>query len=286
MSQIVNENYPKMDKNAIQEFKQSIIQEYNQKEIKKYNFPTEVISLPSKGLLYSEDSPLSNGTIELKYMTAQEEDILTTPSLIKQGIVLDKLFQALIVTPIKYNDLIGADKDAIMIASRILGYGKMYDATCTCPECTEESKVSFDLTTLEEKAFDPEIANMIAPNEFKFILPVSNREITFKLLTHGDEKKIQLELENLKKTNKTGINKDLTTRLKYIITSIDGNTDKNAIIHFVDNELFSQDSRPLREYIKNISPGVDFNVNFTCPKCYYEGKLNLPVGVDFFWPGA
>jgi len=285
MSQIVNENYP-MDKNAIQEFKQSIIQEYNQKEIKKYNFPTEVISLPSKGLLYSEDSPLRDGTIELKYMTAQEEDILTTPSLIKQGIVLDKLFQALIVTPIKYNDLIGADKDAIMIAARILGYGKTYDATCTCPECTKESKVSFDLTTLEEKAFDSEIANMTAPNEFKFTLPISNREVTFKLLTHGDEKKIQLELENLKKTNKTGINKDLTTRLKYIITSIDGNPDKNAIIHFVDNELFSQDSRPLREHIKTISPGVDFNVDFTCPECFYEGKLNLPVGVDFFWPGA
>ena len=148
MTQIVNENYP-LDKTSIQELKNSLIQNYNQNEIKKHNFPTEIISLPSKGLLYSEDSPLRNGTIELKYMTASEEDILTTPSLIKQGIVLDKLFQALIVTPIKYNDLIGADKDAIMVASRILGYGKLYEATCTCPECTKESKVSFDLTQLK-----------------------------------------------------------------------------------------------------------------------------------------
>jgi hypothetical protein len=219
-------------------------------------------------------------------MTASEEDILTTPSLIKQGIVLDKLFQALIVTPIKYNDLIGADKDAIMVASRILGYGKLYEATCTCPECTKESKVSFDLTQLNEKEFDIDKVEMIAPNEFKFILPTTNREVTFKLLTHGDEKKIQLDLENLKKTNKSGISKDLTTRLKSIITSIDGDTSKVSIIHFVDNELFAQDSRALREHIKTISPGIDFNMDFTCQECLYEGKLNLPVGVDFFWPGA
>ena len=285
MTQIVNENYP-LDKTSIQELKNSLIQNYNQNEIKKHNFPTEIISLPSKGLLYSEDSPLRNGTIELKYMTASEEDILTTPSLIKQGIVLDKLFQALIVTPIKYNDLIGADKDAIMVASRILGYGKLYEATCTCPECTKESKVSFDLTQLNEKEFDIDKVEMIAANEFKFILPTTNREVTFKLLTHGDEKKIQLDLENLKKTNKSGISKDLTTRLKSIITSIDGDTNKTSIIHFVDNELFAQDSRALREHIKTISPGIDFNMDFTCQECLYEGKLNLPVGVDFFWPGA
>jgi len=282
---IVNDNYP-MDKSSIQDLKQSIIQEYNQKDLKRNNFPTEVISLPSKGLLYPEDSPLRSGTIELKYMTAAEEDILTTQSLIKQGVVLDKLFQALIVTPIKYNDLIGADKDAIMIAARILGYGKMYDATCTCPECDKESKTSFDLNTLKEKEFDIQKAEMINANEFKFILPASNREVIFKLLTHGDEKKIQLELENLKKTNKSGISKDLTTRLKYIIISVDGNEDKKYISEFVDNELFAQDSRALREHIKTISPGVDFNVDFTCQECFYEGKLNLPVGVDFFWPGA
>jgi hypothetical protein len=282
---IVNDNYP-MDKSSIQDLKQSIIQEYNQKDLKRNNFPTEVISLPSKGLLYPEDSPLRSGTIELKYMTAAEEDILTTQSLIKQGVVLDKLFQALIVTPIKYNDLIGADKDAIMIAARILGYGKMYDATCTCPECDKESKTSFDLNTLKEKEFDIQKAEMINANEFKFILPASNREVIFKLLTHGDEKKIQLELENLKKTNKSGISKDLTTRLKYIIIAVDGNEDKKYISEFVDNELFAQDSRGLREHIKTISPGVDFNVDFTCQECFFEGKLNLPVGVDFFWPGA
>ena len=282
---IVNDNYP-MDKSSIQDLKQSIIQEYNQKDLKRNNFPTEVITLPSKGLLYPEDSPLRSGTIELKYMTAAEEDILTTQSLIKQGVVLDKLFQALIVTPIKYNDLIGADKDAIMIAARILGYGKMYDATCTCPECDKESKVSFDLNTLKEKEFDIQKAEMINANEFKFILPASNREVIFKLLTHGDEKKIQLELEAIKKSNKSGISKDLTTRLKYIIVSIDGNDDKKYISEFVDQELFAQDSRALREHIKTISPGVDFNVDFTCQECFYEGKLNLPVGVDFFWPGA
>jgi hypothetical protein len=282
---IVNDNYP-MDKTSIQDLKNSIIQEYKQKEVRNHNFPTEVIALPSKGLLYPEDSPLRSGTIELKYMTAAEEDILTTQSLIKQGVVLDKLFQALIITPIKYNDLISADKDAIMVASRILGYGKIYDTVCTCPECFKESKTSFDLNTLQEKEFDIDKAEMIEANQFKFILPASNREVIFKLLTHGDEKKIQLELENLKKTNKSGISKDLTTRLKYIIVAVDGNDDKKYISDFVDNELFAQDSRALREHIKSVSPGIDFNVDFTCQECFFEGKLNLPVGVDFFWPGA
>ena len=141
-------------------------------------------------------------------------------------------------------------------------------------------------TEIKEKEFDIQKAEMINANEFKFILPASNREVIFKLLTHGDEKKIQLELENLKKTNKSGISKDLTTRLKYIIISVDGNEDKKYISEFVDNELFAQDSRGLREHIKTISPGVDFNVDFTCQECFFEGKLNLPVGVDFFWPGA
>ena len=285
MTQIVNENYP-LDKTSIQELKNSLIQNYNQNEIKKHNFPTEIISLPSKGLLYSEDSPLRNGTIELKYMTASEEDILTTPSLIKQGIVLDKLFQALIVTPIKYNDLIGADKDAIMVASRILGYGKLYEATCTCPECTKESKVSFDLTQLNEKEFDIDKVEMVAANEFKFILPTTNREVTFKLLTHGDEKKIQLDLENLKKTNKSGISKDLTTRLKSIITSIDGDTSKTSIIHFVDNELFAQDSRFIRDQIKQKTPDMDMSFVFTSNITGESQVMDIPMDVSFFWPRA
>ena len=89
-------------------------------------FPTEEVTLPSKGLLYPEGSPLKNGVIEMKYMTAKEEDILTNQNLIERGTVIDKLLQSLIVTPIDYNDLLVGDKNAILVAARILGYGKDY----------------------------------------------------------------------------------------------------------------------------------------------------------------
>ena len=103
--------------------------ELSNQENQKFNFPTETIELPSKGLLYPKENPLSKGTIELRYMTAAHEDILTNQSYIQKGIVLDKLMQALIVSTINYGDLIVGDKNAIMVASRILGYGKYYTFT-------------------------------------------------------------------------------------------------------------------------------------------------------------
>ena len=281
-------SYPKKENDNIDinDLKSQLIQEFNQNNIKKINFPTEIITLPSNGVLYSKSSPLSSGTIELKYMTAQEEEILTTQSFIKQGIVLDKLYQSLIVSPIKYNDLVIADKDAIMLASRILGYGKIYDTECTCPNCDSKNKLPVDLTLLEEKPINMEIANMLEPNVFSFKLPITQRVITFKLLTIGDEKKINLDLDGIKKLNKSGVNKELTTRLKRIILSVDDNSEAEFINNFVDNELFAADSKAFREHIKEISPGIDFSINFVCKDCDTECLMSLPIGLDFFWPGA
>jgi len=101
----------------------------------QYGFPTEVLSLPSKGLLYPKDSPLSKGTIDVKYMTAKEEDILTSQNLIEQGVVIDRLLESVIVTPnVKLGDLLIGDKNAIMIGTRILGYGKDYPITIIEPD--------------------------------------------------------------------------------------------------------------------------------------------------------
>ena len=94
----------------------------------EYKFPTEMVELPSKGYFYSEGHPLSSGRVEIKYMTAREEDILTSQNLIKQGTVIDKLLEALVVDKsIKMDDMLIGDKNAIMVAARILGYGKNYD---------------------------------------------------------------------------------------------------------------------------------------------------------------
>jgi len=152
----------------------------------KINVPTETVELPSKGLVYSKDNPLSSGTIEMKYMTAKEEDILTNQSYIQKGIVLDKLMTSLIVSKINYDDLIVGDKNAVMVASRVLGYGKDYKFSWGGEEIT------VDLSQIDAKPIDESLfASRV--NEFEFTLPFSGTPITFKLLTHGDEVKISQE---------------------------------------------------------------------------------------------
>jgi hypothetical protein len=262
-------------------------QQHVANEVKKYDFPTEVIDLPSKGLLYPEGHPLANGTIEMKYMTAKEEDILASANLIKQGVVIDKLLESMIVTPMDYKDLLVGDKNAIMIAARVLGYGKDYNVEVTCGHCNEKNKVSVDLTDVADKEIDE---NSIKPgqNIFDFTLPQSGRTIQFQLMTHGLESDINEELKGIKKlTAKTGINRELSTRLKYIIVSVDGNTDRQAVRNFVDNELFAMDSRAFREHIQQTQPDVDLSFDFTCTECMeHNDKVDIPIDVNFFWPGA
>jgi hypothetical protein len=177
--------------------------------------PTEIIELPSKGLLYSKDNPLSSGKIEMKYMTAKEEDILTNQNYIQKGTVLDELMKSLIVSKINYGDLIVGDKNAVMVAARILGYGKDYTFSYLGEQYT------VDLTTLENKPFDLDGINS-ETGEFSFTLPFSKTDITFKIIDHSTEAKISKELEGLKKIDKN-VSRELSTRLKYIIKSVDGN---------------------------------------------------------------
>ena len=151
-----------------------------------FQFPSEEVTLPSKGLLYPEESPLRSGRIEMKYMTAKEEDILTNQNLIKNGTVIDKLLQSLIITAIDYNDLLIGDKNAILIASRILGYGQEYSFSYPNPNTSEDEEVTVDLTEAEDKLLDESLI-VNDKNEFNFTLPHSKIELTFKLLTHGDE---------------------------------------------------------------------------------------------------
>ena len=243
----------------------------------EFRLPTEVVDLPSKGLLYPKSNPLSSGNIEMKYMTAREEDILTNQSYIQKGIVLDKLLQSLIVSDVDYNDLIIGDKNAIMIAARILGYGKDYSFQYKGQE------VTVDLTTMQDKPFDESIITQ-GINEFKFTLPKSGTNLTFKILTHGDELKIDRELEGLRKINKDNA-PELSTRLKYMITSIEDNREPKVVRGFVDNYLLAQDSRALREYIRQIPPDVDLKFDFDGPNGVEEG-VALPIGLSFFWPDA
>jgi hypothetical protein len=238
----------------------------------EFKLPTETVELPSKGLLYPEDSELAKGTVEIKYMTAKEEDILTNQSYIKNGTVLDKLMKSLIVSKINYDDLLIGDKNAIMIASRILGYGAEY----TFNYLGESHTV--DLSQVENKPLKEELfTNRV--NEFTFTLPKSGNTVTFKLLSHKDEQDVTRELEGLKKINRDA-SPELSTRLKYLITSVEGKRDKKDIREFVDNYLLAQDSRALREYIREIQPDVDLTF-------FPDGsndRINIPIGISFFWP--
>ena len=240
----------------------------------EFKLPTETVTLPSKGLFYPKDNPLSSGEVEVKYMTAKEEDILTNANYIQDGTVLDKLMKSLIVSKINYSDLLIGDKNAIMVSSRILGYGKDYKFTYQGEEHT------VDLSTLENKEIDSSLSTP-GNNTFNFTLPTTNIEITFKLLTHNDEAKITQEIKSLKKINSKAT-ADLTTRLKYIIQSVDGNDETKEIRKFIDNYLLAQDARALRNYINEIQPDVD--LTFFHERT--EKRYPIPIGLNFFWPDA
>jgi hypothetical protein len=241
-------------------------------EESKFTLPTETVELPSKGLLYPEGSELAKGTVEIKYMTAKEEDILTNQSYIKNGTVLDKLLKSVIVSKIAFDDLLIGDKNAIMVAARILGYGADYKFDYLGEEYT------VDLSQLENKEIKEELFTS-RTNEFSFTLPHSKNKVTFKLLTHKDEQNINRELEGLKKINKDS-SPELSTRMKYLITSVEGSRETKDIREFVDNYLLAKDSRALREYIKEVQPDVDLTF-------FPDGssdRIPVSIGVNFFWP--
>jgi hypothetical protein len=237
----------------------------------EFKFPTEEVELPTKGLLYPEGHPLRSGKIEIKYMTAKEEDILSNQSYIQKGIVLDKLLESVIVTKVKLKDLLIGDKNAILIAARILGYGATYKVNIKGEE------QSIDLTQLENKPFDSSVL-IDGKNEFSFTLPNSSNLITYKMLDGHEEAKIEAELKGLAKINKDHT-PTLTTRLKYTITSVDGDSDKKTIREFVDNYLLARDSRALREHIKQQQPDVDMSYILDNGE-----EVEIPLGLTFFWP--
>lgn len=284
----VNDNYPKGNiELSDAELKALALQNHKQQEVKQSKFPTEIIDLPSKGLFYPADSELAKGVVEMKYMTAREEDILTSANLIKQGVVLDKLFQSLIVSSINYNDLLIGDKNAIMMAARVLGYGKDYEVEITDPfSPNDKQKVVIDLTSIQPKEYD---FDSLVPNqnEFEVTLPISKRQLVFRLMTHGLETKIKEEVKaQLKFTKASGIDRDLSTRMKCMIVSIDGNSERPYINNFVDNELFAQDSKFLRDQIKQKTPDLDMTFVFTSNVTGESQVMEVPMDVSFFWPRA
>ncbi len=251
------------------------------KQSQSFPFPTEVISLPSKGLVYPEGHPLAKGEITLKLMTAKEEDILTSANLIRKGIQLDKLLESIVVEPgVNVNDLTIGDKNAILITSRILAFGPEYGVKINDPFDNEEVEVTIDLSKINVKEIDESKLNR--KNEYDFLLPISKTSIKFKILTHGDEQAINRDVEASQKTLKQG--NEITARYRRMIVEVDGNRDFGYISSFVANRLLAGDSKALRAEIAKMTPDLDLKFDYTSPVTGETEALRIPFGINFFYP--
>ena len=253
-------------------------------ETSPFRIPTEFVPLPSFGLVYPATSPLHNiKEIELRYMTAADEDILTSRSLLRSGKAIDAVLQNCIVDKrINSEQLISGDKNALVTFLRVSGYGPEYSVEITCPSCGEESKYDFDLSQLEMKTLDIEPVEP-GENRFPFTLPSLGAEIEFKFLNSAEEKEISDAQEKLKKTTRSPVDRNVTTRLKNTIISVQGNTDHTYINQFVES-LNVRDSRAIRKYMEDNTPDLDMTQEFNCVHCGHRGEVDIPITVGFFWP--
>ena len=244
----------------------------------EHKFPTEVIDLPSGGKVYIKDSPLSSGKLELKYMTTREEDILMSENLIKKGVVIDKLLDSLIVTKgVKQQDLVLGDKNAVLVAARILAYGPEYTAEVTNPKNQEETvNHTFDLSQCPFKELSKDVD--YTDNSFNYTTDIGKNKIKFRLLTGKEEALIE---KDLKQSAKYGYSTDITTRLRYTITEVDGDSKPETITEFTQN-LLARDSVALRKYIADISPDIDLTSEIEIGG--ETVSVSIPLTVAFFWP--
>lgn len=249
-----------------------------------FEVPVELVPLPSGGIVYPESSPLhGKNAVEVKAMTAREEDILTSKALIKKGTVITHLIKScLIDKSVDVRNMISGDRNALMVALRVTGYGQEYKVDVDCPACSARSSQKFDLAALPIKTLDIEPVET-GENLFNFELPVTKKTVQFRFLTGKDEEEIMTMTERKKKS---GLADNLvTTRLTYSIVSVDGITDKSKIGGFIRN-MPARDSLSLRRFIDKHEPGVDMKSWMSCPSCLTDSEVRLPLGAGFFWPEA
>lgn len=250
-----------------------------------WEVPVESVPLPSRGILYDPDTVLYNTeTLQIKAMTAKEEDILTSQAFIKENVVVERLIQScLIDKSIDVDHLINGDKNALMISIRITGYGTDYNVNHSCKNCSHVNNINVDLSKLGIKRLSQQPVEA-GKNIFSYRLPVTKKEVKFKFLNGHDQKEIAITEKRLKDA---GVKYDntVTNYLENTIISVDGVTDKNKIKHFVMN-MPALDSRKLRKYIKEIEPGIDMSWNYECKNCGHDNKINLPITSEFFWPST
>lgn len=249
------------------------------------DIPTSLVPIPSKGLIYPSSHPLHmKEVVEIRGMTTREEDILMSRALIRKGTVISELIKSCMITrDVDVTSLIGGDRNALMVAIRILGYGSEYVGSMDCPACQIKNTITVDLNTLEIKDLAEEPSEPGA-NLFSFKLPQCGLNVTFKLLTGREEEEIMGLMESKKKK---GIQNEsvISTRLNYSIVSIGNISDRTKIQNFI-GAMPARDSNALRHHMDKIEPGIDMKFNFACSACGHEEVMPLPLGPSFFWPNA
>ena len=248
--------------------------------------PTEFVELPSRGFFYPPGHPLHDvETIEIRHMTARDEDILTSVALLKKGIAIERVIENIIVDKsIRTHDLLIGDKNAIIIAARISGYGSDYEAGVSCPSCATPVDFGFDLhecSVIPHDVYKEHDVALTESRTFIIHLERSNLDVEVRLLNGRDE--VELSKMAEKRRKKKLPESNLTDQLKRIIISVGGNTDAGYIDSFIHN-MPAIDSRRLRATYQKIVPNIDMRQDFVCPECGHEGEVNVPFGTNFFWP--
>ena len=250
-------------------------------DIRQEKFPTERVALPSKGLLYPEGSGLEDGYIEMRYMTTKEEDILSTQSYIQSGVVIDKLFQSMIASPIDYNSLVVGDKNAIMIAARMYGYGPDYSTVVKTEEGTE-IPIQINLAEIGHKQFNESLVTK-GQNLFKFTTPQGGNVLEFKLLTVKDQNDLVASQKNLRKLGPGRADNQLTMSLRKMILSVDGDSSEDTLAKFITN-MRAYDSRAFREYVESVQPDIDLSIELEDPNTGEPFRGDIEIGLNLFYP--
>jgi len=255
-------------------------------DIFNWEVPIETVPLPSKGKIYSKDSWFHmKETVDIKSMTANEEDILASQAYIKKGVVVDELIKSCVMDRnADPKDLLVGDKNALAMAIRITGYGSSYDASIVCQHCRHKNQKVFNLTEL---AIKPLQAEPIEPglNCFEFNLPVTKKKVYFKLQTGRDEEVLQKTIESKRNILGEMSIGPITSNLESMIVSIDGIEEAGKIKEFI-SMMPAYDSRSLRSYMTKIQPGMDMNVTIKCDNCGEKSEAFLPINANFFWPAV
>ena len=247
--------------------------------------PTELVELPSMGAFYPPEHPLHNKpTIEIKHMTAREEDILSNKSYMEKGIILDKLLESVFIDKsIDPLSLLLIDKNAILLKTRITGYGNEYASIVSCGTCGFKNETSVNLDNLLsiKQGVLPENAEAHSNGLVTVELPVSKWKVTIKPLNGYDQVAMQKAFEARKKHNLE--ENILLETLKSFIVSINGLSDIGTLQAGIMN-MPARDSKYLRTVFQTCFPSINTDVSVECKSCNSTVRTEVQFSLNFFWP--